>query len=143
LGIGWYYWLFFLIPLFSLPIGKNLFFLWLLIAGFCLNISAALYINNLKKYTITSPQLASATWIKANLPVERTFFSFANNKLLTFYASAHLISIQDPNFYFDKTTAEKIILAYKSKEQTLVPLYQERIVETQILLSQLAKKNSA
>lgn len=99
--------LFFLIPLFSLPIGKNRFFLWLIILGFAANIAAAVYINTLKKYMITDQQLVSAEWISTNLPNNRVIFTVESDRLLTFFSGSEVIRIKDPNFLFDETVFKK------------------------------------
>jgi hypothetical protein len=134
--------LFFLIAIFSLPIGKNRFFLWLIILGFTLNIAAAVYINTLKKYMITDQQLASAEWISANIPQNSTVFSFENGKLLTFFASnTHTIFIQNPNFYFDREIFETEYRRFTNRKTDQTDQYQSNLREVKKNISQLERKN--
>jgi len=99
--------LFFLITLFFLPLGRNRLFLWLIILGFSANISAAVYINTLKKYMITDQQLVSAEWISTHLPNNRVIFTVESGRLLTFFSGSSVIGIKDPNFLFDETIFKK------------------------------------
>ncbi len=99
--------LFFLIPLFSIPLGKNRFFLWLIILGFTANISAAVYINTLKKYMITGEQIISTEWIQTNLPQNRVILTVESGRLLRFFSGSSVVSVKDPNFLFDEEIFEK------------------------------------
>lgn len=134
--------LFFLVTLFLLPIGKNKFFLWLLIIGFSTNIAAAVYINTLKKYTITNQQLTSAEWVNHNIPANCTLFSYENGKLLTFFTNEiQTVFIQDPNFYFDRSVFEKEFTRYKNKDIDQSYQYKTNLEVAQKNITQLSKKN--
>ncbi|MDD2766386.1 MAG: hypothetical protein PHH40_01310 [Candidatus Moranbacteria bacterium] len=119
--------LFFLIPLFSLPIGKNQFFLWIIILGFSANIAAAIYINTLKKYMITEPQLVSAEWINTNLPNNRTIFTVESGRLLSFFSGSSVIKVGDPNFLFDETVFES---EFKSRQIPFSEADQKKAIES-------------
>lgn len=60
---------------------------------FLVGIAGALYINFLKRYTITPPQLDSAAWINSHLPEERVFYSVGNGNLLEYHTRSSLIAI--------------------------------------------------
>lgn len=133
--------LFFLIPLFSLPIGKNRFFLWLIILGFSANIAAAVYINTLKKYMITDQQLVSAAWINANLPNNRTVFTVESGRLLSFFSGSSVIKIKDPNFLFDETVFER---EFNVRQVPFSEADQEKAIESlKIIVENIDTQNAA
>ena len=137
------YLLIFLVPLFKTPLGKNTLFLWVLVASLLINIGGASYVNTLKKYVITDSQLASTKWIRNNLPSDRIFFTFSNQKLLSFYSSSKTISITDPNFYFDQKSFEAEFSKYQNKRQILpFDLYQQQLQKTSEKLQTLPLENS-
>ena len=133
--------LFFLIPLFSLPIGKNRFFLWLLILGFTANIGAAVYINMLKKYMITEEQIISTEWIQTNLPQDRVIFTIESGRLLRFFSGSLVISVKDPNFLFDEETFEK---EFKNQENLFSETDQKKSINLlQTTVGNIDTKNVA
>lgn len=69
---------------------RDLFIFTLLIA---VCVSGVLYVNNLKRYLITSAQWESAKWIKDNLPEDRLVLSYGHKSLLPFHADTNLIRI--------------------------------------------------
>ena len=133
--------LFLIFILFRLPIGHNRLFLWILIIAFSLNIGGALYINTLKKYVVTDGQLASAEWIRQNLPKNRVIFSFENQKSLSFFSDSRVIDIQNPNFYFDLRIFEGQFLSKEQQKQRLASLYMDKLEETKRLLSKTVKED--
>ncbi len=133
--------LFFLIPLFSLPIGKNRFFLWLIILGFSANIAAAVYINTLKKYMITDQQLVSAEWISTNLPNNRVIFTVESGRLLSFFSGSSVIKVKDPNFLFDETVFKN---EFKIRQIPFSESDQEKTIESlKIIVENIDIQNAA
>lgn len=65
---------------------------------FLIGITGALYINFLKRYTITPSQLDSATWINSHLPEKRVFYSVGNGNLLEYHTRSSLVSINSHQF---------------------------------------------
>lgn len=132
--------LFFTLTLFHLPIGKNKLFLWILIAGFSLNIGAALYINNMKKYVFTDAQMIAADWVKRSLPENRVLFAIENQKSLEFFSHSSVISIKDPNFYYNIPTFEGQFFSKEAARKRLEDLSGEKISEITKLTTDLAEK---
>ena len=83
--------------------------LYVLIGLFFINILGALYINQLKQYLITPPQLSSADWIKNNLPPNATILTNGNENLLRTHAQTKILSTNDPLFYFDQRVFLKLL----------------------------------
>lgn len=69
--------------------------LWVGVASVVINISGALYINDLKKYLITPAQWRSAGWIVENLPENRIFLSSGNKNLLPIHAQTRLLKLPE------------------------------------------------
>ncbi|MCE9642714.1 MAG: hypothetical protein K8Q97_00155 [Candidatus Andersenbacteria bacterium] len=60
-----------------------------LIASAVVSGTAALYVNNQKKYLIPRYQLTSASWVQTNLPSNRLMISDENSDLLQFFSSSN------------------------------------------------------
>lgn len=88
------------------PILKKLAYVFLLLM-FITSLGGALYTNNLKKYLITTGDMKSAQWIKANLPKDRVFFSTGKKNVLEYYAQSKIISVPS-KFYFDSSVDNSI-----------------------------------
>lgn len=88
----------------------------LIFLALLINLSAALYINNLKKYLITPSQLTSAEWIKTQLPANKVIFSIENQRLLEFYAGSAVAEVRDPSFYTDEQVFQRYFDIYKTSD---------------------------
>lgn len=127
--------LIFVFYIFKFNYGKT--FSILLIVSFLINLGGSLYINNLKKYTITKNQLVSAEWIKQKLPAKRIIFSNENKNLIQLYSNSKFIEVTD-DFYFDETSYYTQINKFKNSKIYLLESYKkitEGAFETTYLLS--------
>lgn len=82
-----------------------------LILAFSVNAAGAIYINGFKKYVITSEQLESAEWIRANLSEKRILFSNGNKNLISFYSGSKMQIVSD-DFYYDMDSYSAKIKEY-------------------------------
>ncbi len=128
-------------PILKTSLGREKLFLWILIAGFSLNIGAAIYINTLKKYTITEYQLVSAQWIKDNLPENRTILSSDHKRLLQFYSGSEVISITDPNFFYDTSLFEREMKKYDHDKEYALHAYEREMEQARNTLDQIKTKS--
>ncbi len=113
----------------------------LLIALF-INLGGALYINNLKKYLITPAQLASAEWIRVNLPKKHVIFSSDNQRLLTFFAKATIAENSDSQLYYDKNTLEQHLDKYMPKSTADSNAIRTKLKNISDSLADLANKQA-
>lgn len=131
-----------LIPMaFETPLGRRPLLLWAFILAFSLNIGAALYINTLKKHLITEYQLTSASWIKTHLPENRRIFTFDHGRLLRFYSDSEVISVPDPNFYYNLAAFEREFENHTQSKERLGAAYQQESNRLQNLLSEFALRD--
>lgn len=94
---------------------QNKFLYILIIISLFINLGGALYINNLKKYIITSGDLNSAEWIKKNLPGDRILFSNSKRWAIKLYSSSMPIGVPD-EFYYNLDIYQKTINKFKHGE---------------------------
>ncbi|MBP6975525.1 MAG: hypothetical protein KBB51_01700 [Candidatus Moranbacteria bacterium] len=113
----------------------------LLIALF-INLGGALYINSLKTYLITPAQIRSAEWIRANLPQKHTVFSNDHHRLLTFYANANVVEIEDSLFYSDTYIPEKYLFGQAPKEASHSNVIRMQLSDISDSLPDLANKQT-
>ncbi|MCW1888705.1 MAG: hypothetical protein KIH67_004085 [Candidatus Moranbacteria bacterium] len=92
---------------------------YLVICLLFINIIGALYINQLKQFLITPPQLYSADWIKTSLPSNAIVFTSGNENLLRTHAQIKTISTNDPLFYFDQRIFFKLLDDYSANSPEL------------------------
>lgn len=131
-----------LVPaLFKTPLGSKQFFLWTLLFGISLNIGAALYINTLKKYMITEPQLTSASWISTNLPENRIILVSGHSRLLRFHSGSEVVSVSNPNFYYDLSIFEQELEKHMYSKEYLAEAYKEESKHLQELLEDFFSKD--
>ncbi len=98
-----------------------------------INASAALYINNLKQYLITTPQLNSAEWIKNALPEERVILTHNNESLLRTHSQSRILNSTDPDFYNDIRIFDSLIQKYQVTSldiDTVYMDYQGKLVQS-------------
>jgi len=60
-----------------------------------ISIGGSLYVNHLISYRMPAYERAAATWIKANLPVDRLFFTSSSKYLLLYHTSSQRLIIDD------------------------------------------------
>lgn len=72
------------------------------------SIGGALYINNLKKFIITSAKIHSAEWINKNLPANRIFFTDLDRNLLKYYGKSEVRKVPTEFFFNNATALEEI-----------------------------------
>jgi hypothetical protein len=133
--------LFLAIVLFRLPLGRRQFFLFVLIAGFLLNIGAALYINALKKYTFSDGQFAATEWIRQSLPENRVLFSVDNLYPLKLFSDSQVVLMNSPNFYYDIEFFNMQFQEQKNKRQNLDNLSEKKLSEIKQSISEISKKD--
>ncbi|HBR71557.1 MAG TPA: hypothetical protein DEA27_01960 [Candidatus Moranbacteria bacterium] len=80
----------------------------LLIFLIFISVGGALYINNLKKYIITSAKIQSTEWINKNLPTNRLFFTDLDRNLLKYYGKSEVQKVPT-EFFFNNLVATEII----------------------------------
>lgn len=98
----------------------------ILLIAISINIGAALYVNSIKQYLITTNQIASAEWIRGTLPKDKVIFTTAQVNLLRFHAQADtIVSIDDPSFYTDIRVFEKSL----SRIPSATERYQEDYIQ--------------
>ncbi len=106
---------------------KPLLYIILLIA-IGINLGAALYINSVKQYLITTNQINSAEWIRGSLPKEKIFITGTSNNLLRFHAQTDtVIEVKDPSFYTDIRVFEKSLRRIPSPDEQYQEEYSELI----------------
>ena len=105
----------------------------ILLLALLINASAALYINNLKQYLITTPQLNSAEWIKNALPEERVILTHNNESLLRTHSQSRILNSTDPDFYNDIRIFDSLIQKYQVTSldiDTVYMDYQGKLVQS-------------
>lgn len=78
---------------------NNKFLYTLVIISLFINLFGAIYINNLKKYMVTTGNIESAEWIKKNLPENRILFSNSNSGALKLYSQSITVGMPDEFYY--------------------------------------------
>lgn len=86
-------------------------------------IYGAFFINNQKKYLITKNEIASAKWIKENLPENRVIVSSTHHSIIKYYSNSTLIPVSK-NFYYE----DKSLKIFENKE-TYVLLDNSELLE--------------
>lgn len=114
----------------------------LILLAFLINLCAALYINDLKQYLITPKQLASAEWIRENLPENRVIFSSGNSRLLRFYSNSVVVGIDDQTFYSDEKTIERYLDEYDPKDPDHSDGIRKKLIAISDSLADLSNKRS-
>lgn len=114
----------------------------LLLLAFLINLGAALYINDLKKYLITPSQLVSAEWIKGQLPEDRVIFSVGNSRLIRLHANSTVAEVDDPAFYSDKDTLEQYVQSYAPETPDHTRMIRERLLTISDTLADLSNKQT-
>lgn len=110
----------------------------LLLIAIGINLGAALYINSVKQYLITSNQISSAEWIRGALPREKIIITGTSNNLLRFHAQADIvIEVKDPSFYTDIRVFEKSLRRIPSPDERYRQDYSELIFSLKQKLSSL------
>ncbi|MGB2791676.1 MAG: hypothetical protein WBC29_03960 [Candidatus Moraniibacteriota bacterium] len=129
-------------PLFKTALGNKKVFLCVLVAGFSINIGAAVFINTLKKYTVTEPQLTSAFWINEHLPKHRLIFAISDYKpLLRLYGGSEVIPIADPNFFYDKIIFKKELEAHDRLTKYMPPVYTARLNQLRQAIAEIEQRD--
>jgi len=70
-------------------------------------IYGSVYINDQKKFLITKNEIASAKWIKNNLPPNRTIISSSQTSIIKYYSDSNLFPIS-PKFYYSENSPESL-----------------------------------
>lgn len=91
----------------------------LLFAAIALNVTAALYVNTLKKYLVTEEQLAAANWMKTFLPEEKVIFASGNWSLLKVHGNIEAQDIANPEFYQDQSIFEAHLASLSPRKQSV------------------------
>jgi hypothetical protein len=65
------------------------------------------YINNQKKFLITENEMASAKWIKENLPSNRIIVSSTPISVVRYYSKSNLVPVSS-NFYYSQDSVAKL-----------------------------------
>jgi hypothetical protein len=106
---------------------SNKFLCVLVIISLFINLGGALYINNLKKYMITSGNIASAEWIKKNLPSNRIIFSNISQNAMGLYSSSIAVGVPS-DFYYNQTIYQKNLDQLKpNKNKQNIYIYYSKI----------------
>lgn len=103
-----------------------------------INLSGALYINNLKKYLITPEELSSAQWIREHLPDNRVIFTIDHERLLRFHADSKVIPVSTPTFYSDYADFQTSLSAYDTSDPNSVIHTKKQVAEIAESLSRIA-----
>lgn len=114
----------------------------LILIALFINLGGALYINSLKTYLITPAQIKSAEWIRTNLPKKHVIFTSDNHRLLTFYASANISKVTDPQFYFNANILEKYLSNYTPKNTAHSNAIRTQLSKISNSLADLANKQA-
>jgi hypothetical protein len=91
----------------------------ILIASFFLvtGILGTFYINSLKRFLITPPQITSAHWIKQNLPKNKMIFGYDNGNLILFHAKSPYMDLGENILCSDLSLQDTLGYLEPSKEQ--------------------------
>lgn len=101
---------------------NNLIFYFLILVSFFINISGALYINNLKKYIVTQANMDSINWVKDNLPENRIIFSNKNYNIIRIFSGSMVMDVPD-EFYSNLDSYQKIYNQFKLGDGGLIENY--------------------
>ena len=116
----------------------------ILLLALVINASAALYINNLKQYLITTSQLTSAEWIKNTLPEKRVILTHNNESLLRTHAQSRILNSTDPDFYNDIRIFDTLAQKHQVTSldiDTVYMDYQEKLIQSVQTLKNIDPKN--
>ena len=97
-------------------------FSFVVLISLLISTAGALYINGLKKYTITTAQLNSAEWIQTSLPQNRIIYSAQHRNLLQTHASS-LTARVPQDFYYNPEVAYEILGNSKNSDEIRNEMY--------------------
>jgi len=138
-NLGGIFSLIFIIIILKFYNNKHKLLYYILIFTFLINVGGAIYINNLKKFTITKEQLASAEWIKNNLPNNKILLSDTNKNLLRTHAQSETYLVSS-EFYYDPEIYNKEITSFKNQDIDINKEYKQYTETLKNILEKLEKK---
>ena len=104
-----------------------------------MNLTGALYINDLKKFVTTKEHTGSAEWIKTNLPQNRVIFSNKKTNFLKVHSQSKTVSVTS-QFYSNQEAFGAELAAFENRPLNIQLEYDAYLSTLEQNFNQLKQK---
>ena len=112
---------------------------YLIIFSLLMNLTGALYINDLKKFVTTKEHTGSAEWIKTNLPQNRVIFSNKKTNFLKVHSQSKPVSVTS-QFYSNQEAFGAELAAFENRPLNIQLEYDAYLSTLEQNFNQLKQK---